>query len=51
MPVPGTSETMARPTPEVLASALQTQLGLTLTSTTGPVDFLIVDHVEAPSPN
>jgi uncharacterized protein (TIGR03435 family) len=39
------------PTPEVLASALQTQLGLTLTSTTGPVDFLIVEHVEEPSPN
>jgi uncharacterized protein (TIGR03435 family) len=49
--LPGMPETLGRPTPEVLASALQTQLGLTLKSTTGPVDFLVVDHVEEPSPN
>ena len=31
--------------------ALQQQLGLKLTSTTGPVDVLVIDHVERPSPN
>ena len=31
--------------------ALQEQLGLKLTSTTGPVDVLVIDHVEHPSPN
>jgi uncharacterized protein (TIGR03435 family) len=31
--------------------ALQQQLGLKLTSTTGPVDVLVIDHVEQPSPN
>jgi uncharacterized protein (TIGR03435 family) len=31
--------------------ALQEQLGLKLTSTTGFVDVLVIDHVERPSPN
>jgi uncharacterized protein (TIGR03435 family) len=31
--------------------ALQGQLGLKLTSTTGPVSVLVIDHVEQPSPN
>jgi uncharacterized protein (TIGR03435 family) len=31
--------------------ALQRQLGLRLTSATGPVDALVVDHVERPSPD
>jgi uncharacterized protein (TIGR03435 family) len=31
--------------------ALQDQLGLKLRSTTGPVDILIIDHIEEPSPN
>jgi uncharacterized protein (TIGR03435 family) len=31
--------------------ALKDQLGLKLESTTGPVDVLIIDHVEEPSPN
>ena len=31
--------------------ALQDQLGLKLKSTTGPVDVLVIDHVEEPSPN
>jgi uncharacterized protein (TIGR03435 family) len=32
-------------------TAIEEQLGLRLRSTTGPVDVLVVDHVERPSPN
>ncbi len=32
-------------------TALQEQLGLTLESTTGPVDVLVIDGVERPTPN
>jgi uncharacterized protein (TIGR03435 family) len=32
-------------------TALQEQLGLRLESTKGPVEFLVIDHVERPSPN
>jgi uncharacterized protein (TIGR03435 family) len=38
---------MAPPLPE----ALQQQLGLRLESTKGPVEFLVIDHIERPSPN
>ena len=31
--------------------ALKEQLGLKLVSQTGPVDVLVLDHVEEPSPN
>ena len=31
--------------------ALQDQLGFKLQPTTGPVDSIVVDHVEEPSPN
>jgi uncharacterized protein (TIGR03435 family) len=31
--------------------ALQSQLGLRLTSTTGPVTTLVIDHIEEPTPN
>jgi uncharacterized protein (TIGR03435 family) len=31
--------------------ALKDQLGLKLESTTGPVDTLVIDHIEEPSPN
>jgi uncharacterized protein (TIGR03435 family) len=34
-----------------LPTALRDQLGLKLESTTGPVDVLVIDHVEEPSPN
>jgi uncharacterized protein (TIGR03435 family) len=32
-------------------TAVQEQLGLKLKSTTGPVDTVVVDHIERPSPN
>jgi len=31
--------------------ALQEQLGLKLVSQTGPMDVLVIDHIEEPSPN
>jgi uncharacterized protein (TIGR03435 family) len=31
--------------------ALQDQLGLKLLAKTGPVDVLVVDHIEEPAPN
>jgi uncharacterized protein (TIGR03435 family) len=37
--------------PPSLITALREQLGLKLESTTGPVDVLVIDHIEEPSPN
>jgi uncharacterized protein (TIGR03435 family) len=37
--------------PPRFLAALKTQLGLALTSTKGPVDILVVDHVERPTEN
>jgi uncharacterized protein (TIGR03435 family) len=39
------------PEEQSLFGALQTQLGLKLESTRGPVEILIVDHIERPSAN
>jgi uncharacterized protein (TIGR03435 family) len=37
--------------PSILADALQQQLGLKLMPEKGPVEFLVIDHVERPSAN
>jgi uncharacterized protein (TIGR03435 family) len=37
--------------PPTIVTALQEQLGLKLESQTAPVDVLVVDHIEEPSPN
>jgi uncharacterized protein (TIGR03435 family) len=37
--------------PPGLFSAIQEQLGLKLESTKAPVDVIVVDHIERPSPN
>jgi len=51
-PPPGSGVTFT-PDPDgaTFTEALQDQLGLTLESGTGPVDVLVIDHVELPSGN
>jgi uncharacterized protein (TIGR03435 family) len=47
LPVPGADPSDATS----LFTAIQEQLGLRLESTKGPVDTIVIDHIEEPSPN
>jgi len=46
-PPPGAGD----PNSQSIFTAVQEQLGLKLESTKGPVDVLVIDHVERPSPD
>jgi uncharacterized protein (TIGR03435 family) len=46
----GANDPPASDRPSIFA-ALQEQLGLKLESTSGPVEVLVIDHVEQPTPN
>ena len=48
---PGQPAIPPDPNGPTFLEALQDQLGLKLKSTTGPVDVLVIDHIEEPSPN
>jgi uncharacterized protein (TIGR03435 family) len=50
-PQPPDSTFQPDPNGPTFLEALKDQLGLKLESTTGPVDYVIVDHVEEPSEN
>ena len=50
-PQPAGDATIPAPSSPDLLTAIQEQLGLKLEPTTGPVDVLVIDHIEEPSPN
>jgi bla regulator protein BlaR1 len=50
-PLPPGSGIELDPTGPTLMEGLKDQLGLKLVPQTGPVDVLVIDHVEEPSPN
>jgi uncharacterized protein (TIGR03435 family) len=49
--VPAGTSFQPDPNGPTFIEALKDQLGLKLESQTGPVDILVIDHVEEPSPN
>jgi bla regulator protein blaR1 len=50
-PTPSVADVQADPQATTFLEALKEQLGLKLESTKAPVDVLVIDHVEKPSPN
>ena len=50
-PFAGTPQGEWQDAPPALPDALREQLGLRLKRTKGPVEALVVDHVERPTPN
>ena len=50
-PITGTGALAPNPTAPSIFTALQEQLGLKLESGKGPVDVIVIDHVERPSGN
>jgi uncharacterized protein (TIGR03435 family) len=50
-PLPEVPSAASEPTDPTIFTAVQEQLGLKLVATKGPVEALVIDHVEKPSPN
>jgi len=49
IPIPAGTPPPPDPTAPTFLEALKEQLGLRLESQTGPVDVLVIDHIEEPS--
>ena len=50
-PLPPGADFQPDPSAPTFLEVLKEQLGLKLESQTGPVDVLVIDHIEEPSPN
>ncbi len=50
-PVPDAPSTASDPSGPTIFTAIQEQLGLKLVASKGPVEFMVIDHVERPTEN